>query len=393
MTANRSRVFIIAAVRVSFGLIAAPAPLPAYAKGATVPTNLPSAVARMKEHSISIAPHIHVFHAPLSSEPTPLANEMLIEQSDGLVLVDAGKTRGAGKRIVALIRTISSKPVKAVILTHWHQDHVLGLGPIVEEWPQAAVIASRRTLEILKSDESYRDTPRAGEPTVERDKTRAALLRGYADQLDPNLRDPKLSAAERRGWADVIDVLDQRIADERGTYLVLPTVTFDDDYRIDDPIAPVEARFLGGAHTAGDIVVWAPRQRVVATGDVVVAPIPYSGTNVLEWPATLRAIERLGPRFVVPGHGPVMQGIAFLNKMAVALSSFIAAAKSLAGGPTQTDEDIQQKVDVSAQELAFAGRDPWRRYWFKQYFGGDVAEAYKELRAKRTLSRGCPERC
>jgi glyoxylase-like metal-dependent hydrolase (beta-lactamase superfamily II) len=313
---------------------------------------------------------------------------MVIEQSDGLVLVDAGKTRGAGERIVRLIRQISDKPVKAVIITHWHPDHVLGLGPIIEAWPHAAVIASRATLESLRTEESYRGVPRALAGTGERDRARAAALRGYAEQFGPQLRDRGLSAAERRGWADLIGVLDQRIADERGTYLVLPTVTFDDEYRIDDPIAPVEARFLGGAHTAGDIAVWAPRQRVIATGDIVVSPIPYAGTDVLDWPATLRAIERLAPRVVVPGHGPVLHGTAFVRRMATALTAFNAAAAQLIDGPPLTDEQISARVDSSAQERAFAGNDPWLRYWFRQYFGSDVAEAYRELRAGRDHRSG-----
>jgi glyoxylase-like metal-dependent hydrolase (beta-lactamase superfamily II) len=337
----------------------------------------------MMERIIPIAPHIHALHAPLSSGPAPLANEMVIEQSDGFVLVDAGKTRGAGERIVRLIRQIGDKPVKAVIITHWHPDHVLGLGPIIEAWPHAAVIASRATLESLQTEESYRGMPRALAATGERDRARAAALRGYARQFGPQLRDRRLSAAERRGWADLIGVLDQRIADERGTYLVLPTVTFDDHYRIDDPIAPVEARYLGGAHTAGDVVVWAPRQRVVATGDIVVSPIPYGGTDVLDWPAALRAIARLAPRIVVPGHGAILHGTAFVERMAAALDAFNAAAAGLIDGPLLTDEQVAARVDSSAQEHAFAGRDPWLLYWFRQYFGANPAEAYRELRARR----------
>jgi glyoxylase-like metal-dependent hydrolase (beta-lactamase superfamily II) len=344
----------------------------------------------MKERAIKIAPHIYMFHAPLSSGPAPLANEMLIEQTDGLVLVDAGKTRGAGERIVALIRSISSKPVKAVIITHCHPDHVLGLGPIVEAWPKAAIVESRDTLACIErnDDDSYKGIPRTRGGSAERDQKRAAGLRAYAAQLGPNLTDPKLSAAERRGWADVVGVLDQRIADERGTYLVMPTVTFTDTYKIDDPLAPVEARFLGRAHTDGDVVVWAPRQRVVATGDVVVWPIPFTGSRVFEWPGTLRAIERLRPLIVVPGHGVVLRGTAYIERMAVALTAFGKMAEGLLAGPEIPDDQVLDKIGVSAQKQAFAGNDPWRRLWFDQYFAVNVAKAYRELRAKRVTPQG-----
>jgi hypothetical protein len=115
----------------------------------------------------------------------------------------------------------------------------------------------------------------------------AASLRAHTGEYGPHLRDPSLSPEERRGWADVVGVLDLRIADEKGTYLVLPTVTVTHRYVLDDCTAPVEALFIGPAHTDGDIAVWTPKQRVVATGDMVVAPIPYGGSSPVEWPATL----------------------------------------------------------------------------------------------------------
>jgi len=342
-------------------------------------TALPSAARAMMEQVIRVAPHIYVFHAPLSSGPVPLANEMLIEQSDGLVLVDAGKTRGAGTRLVALIRSVSRKPVKAVILTHWHQDHVLGLGPIREAWPDARIIASRGTRDDMINDVSYRGYPHAVAESGARDRARAATLRDYAAQYAPNVTDRRLRAAERRGWADVVGVTAQRIADERGTYQVLPDTVFDDVYRIDDPVAPVEARFLGMAHTESDIVVWAPRQRAVATGDVVVAPVPFPATYVLAWPATLRAIAALQPAIVIPGHGPVLHGIRYLEEVAAAAEAFRAMAEQLPADPRLTEAQVTARAQITSQVASFAGSDPWRAYWARQYFPVSVWNAYAEL--------------
>ena len=349
------------------------------ASPAAAQTALPSAARAMMEQVIQVAPHIYAFHAPLSSGPVPLANEMLIEQSDGLVLVDAGKTRGAGERLVALIRSVSRKPVKAVILTHWHQDHVLGLGPIRETWPNVRIIASRRTRDDMINDVSYRNYPHALAETGARDRARAATLRDYAAQYAPNVTDRRLSAAERRGWADVVGVTAQRIADERGTYEVLPDLVFDDVYRIADPVAPVEARFLGMAHTDGDIVVWTPRQRVVATGDIVVAPIPYQGSHMLAWPGTLRALEALRPAIVIPGHGPVLRDLRYVDRLIAAMDAFRATAEALPADPILTEEQVEARAQIEAQVAIFSGGDPWLAYWSRQYFPGDVWHAYAEL--------------
>ena len=342
--------------------------------------SLASAERDMMEVAVSVAPGIHVFHAPLGFGPVPLANEMLIEQRDGLVLVDAGKTRGAGERIVALIRSISPKPVKAVIITHWHQDHVMGLGPIVEAWPHAVIVSSERTRQHILTDDSYRGSPHALSATAARDARRAVALTAYATEYDPHIRDAALSAEERRGWASVVGVLKQRIADERGTYLVVPTVTFTDRYGINDPESPIEARYIGSSHTDGDIVVWAPRQRVVAVGDMVVVPIPYGGTNLLDWPSTLANLKRLRPAVIVPGHGPAQADTRYVDQMIAALLEMRAKVMPLIGGASLTDDQVVAKVDLSEVRRKFAGDDRWLGYWFDQYFAASAADLYKELR-------------
>jgi hypothetical protein len=68
------------------------------------------------------------------------------------------------------------------------------------------------------------------------------------------LTDPKLSDEERPGWADVVGVLQLRIADEKGTSLVIPNTVFKDSHLLDDPDAPVEAISIGSSHTHGDVV-------------------------------------------------------------------------------------------------------------------------------------------
>jgi glyoxylase-like metal-dependent hydrolase (beta-lactamase superfamily II) len=357
-------------------------PQPATASAYAADMSLPSAEQGMKEVAHQLAPRIHAFIPPLGFGPVPLANELLVEQADGLVLVDAGKTRGAGQRIVALIRSISPKPVKAVILTHWHPDHVLGLGPILEAWPQAAIVSSALTRQHILDDESYRGMPRAPNETAARDESRPAALAKYADEYGPHIRDPSLSEEERRGWADVVGVLRLRMADERGTYLVVPTTTFTDRYLIDDPVAPVEALALGGAHTDGDIVVWTPKQRVAAAGDMIVAPIPYGGSRVVEWPATLGRLEALGPMTIVPGHGPVQTDTRYADQMIAAFREMIRKVEPFVPGPSLTEDEVMSKIDLSSMRAKFAGKDPWLAYWFDQYLAPNAGHAYTELRTR-----------
>ena len=67
-----------------------------------------------------------------------ISNVSIIEQSDGIVVIDSGATAADGRRIVAFVRSLTDKPVKAVVITHWHNDHPLGISAIRDAWPRRA---------------------------------------------------------------------------------------------------------------------------------------------------------------------------------------------------------------------------------------------------------------
>ena len=73
---------------------------------------------------------VHVLRQAEPNFAGVIGNVTVIEQRDGLVLIDAGVSHGTGVRIVELVRAISPKPVKSVVVTHWHGDHYLGLSAI-----------------------------------------------------------------------------------------------------------------------------------------------------------------------------------------------------------------------------------------------------------------------
>lgn len=346
-------------------------------------TNLPEAVARMFEHAIKVAPHVWALHAPMSSGMSPLANEMVVEQRDGLVLIDAGKTRGAGKRIVALIRSISAKPVKAVILTHWHQDHVLGLGPVVEAWPAARIIASAATAKSIATDPSYAGSPTALDATAARDEARAAAFRQYAKDFFAKIHDASLTPEQHEGWAEMVGVLDQRAIDEKGTYLVLPTTTFTGRFSMDDAEAPIEAIEIGQGHTDSDVVVWAPKQKVLAAGDLVVSLVPYGGNHVIKWPSALDRMTALQPRTIIPGHGDVLHGTAYLQVMRSVIAGIDQRVRALPLKPVLSDDAVRQRIDVSAERRLVTHGDPWLGDLFDHNFADDRVQAYHELTGQK----------
>lgn len=158
---------------------------------------------------------------------------------------------------------------------------------------------------------------------------------------------------------------------------------FDGRLALPDRRAPVEALFLGRANTDGDAVVWLPRQRVLITGDVVVAPFPFGyGGYPADWRQTLNKLRSYDFRVLVPGHGPPQHERAYLDRVSAAIDDIRAKAAPLAAAGLSLD-DVTRRVDASAQIQAFAGDDPWLRRWTQDYWLRPIiASAYKQAKGQ-----------
>ena len=224
---------------------------------------------------------------------------------------------------------------------------------------------------------------RAGTEAGPRAAARAQAFKQYAKDYMPRVTDTKASRRQHEGWAALVGVLDQRALDEQGTYLVHPTKIFTGRYRIDDPDAPVEAIDVGQGHTVSDSVVWAPRQRVVATGDQVVSPAPFGGSHLVGWPAALERIIALGPRIVIPGHGVMLNGTAYLQQMRNMIARVSARVRALPRSPVLSDDDVRQRVDMAAERRTFTHGDPWLGDLFEQFTADYPVLAYHELTGQK----------
>ena len=325
-----------------------------------------------------LAPGVWLIAQP-KFQVQPTGNVTVIEQKDGLVLVDSGGSPGAGRRIVAHVRKLSPKPVKAVIITHWHGDHPQGLSEILRTWPQARTIATEATRAHLANPKTM-NTPAAPDPEGE------AKFRKQLDGFLAFVRDNAAKATDPRakaGWAASERLLNQYGRDMEGAFTLAPREGFAERLVIDDPTAPVEARFLGRANTDGDAVVWLPRQRIVITGDIVVAPLPFGfGSYPADWRRTLARLGELPFRILVPGHGPPQTDRSYLAKVDAALADVQAQVAPLAAQGLPLAE-VAKRIDASGQGARFAGDDPWLRQWFQQYWVTPiVASAYKEARGE-----------
>lgn len=311
-----------------------------------------------------VTPRVHVLRQREPNFAGVVGNTTVIEQRDGLVLVDAGASHGSGERIVQLVRSISAKPVTAVVVTHWHGDHVMGLSAILRAWPTADIITHEHARQDIAArlSQLFPSSP-SREYEVERLR---ALDAAYAD-IERNQAAAATTDAERAGWRATLGARELRLADVPGTHLITPTRTFTSTLTLGDAVTPVELRFLGRANTSGDIVAWVPSDSVLVAGDIVVAPTPfmiqvYPG-EMLE---TLDRIRAIPFTRLIPGHGEPQSDRRYLDEITALVRSVRTKVAPLARAGVPLDS-IPLRTTFETEQRAFARGDTWIAYWFTQY--------------------------
>jgi glyoxylase-like metal-dependent hydrolase (beta-lactamase superfamily II) len=325
-----------------------------------------------------IAPRVHMIASPEPFHLQPYGNVTVIEQDDGLVLVDSGGTRAGAERVIALVERISRKPVKAIIITHWHGDHSNGLRTLVSRWPTARTISTPQTRATLSDPRTESFMPSQNE------ESNAAIQRNYAEAVTyfraQSTRDG-VNPSMRSGYETAAREFENYGRELVGGARLAPVEGVSDRLLIADPVAPVEVLFLGRANTDGDAVVWLPRQRVIATGDIVVSPIPYGfGSFPADWIGVLNRLKGYDFDTLIPGHGRPMKDRKYLDLLIAVLNDVRGQVAPLAA-QGKTLEEVQAGVDLSAHVAAFAGTDAWRVRVFDMYWKVSIVEsAYKEAK-------------
>ncbi len=215
----------------------------------------------MVEKTISfteVGPGLYAFTA----EGDP--NTGVIIGDDGVMVVDAQATPKMAETVIERIRAVTDKPIKYVVLSHYHAVRVLG----ASAYGADEIVASEKCRAMIHE-------------------------RGQEDWDSEFARFPRLFQA-----AETIPGL------------TWPTMTFRGKMSVYLGSRRVDLMQLGRAHTAGDIVAWVPDSGVMFTGDVVeYHSACYCGDGHFnDWPATLDAIAAYRPKAIAPGRGDALVG-------------------------------------------------------------------------------------
>ncbi|UZE49991.1 MBL fold metallo-hydrolase [Rhodopseudomonas sp. P2A-2r] len=207
-------------------------------------------------------------------------NSAVIVGDDGCIVFDAQATPALANKVIERVRTVTDKPIKYVVLSHYHAVRVLGASAFHAE----AVVSSSETRRLVAE-------------------------RGQQDWDSEFGRFPRLFQGS-----------------ESIPGLTWPTLTFKGEMSIFLGKREVKLMQLGAGHTSGDIVAWVPDAEVMFSGDLIeYHSACYCGDAMLrEWPSTLNEIRDFNPKAIAPGRGDALKGLATTREAIAMTRDFVS---------------------------------------------------------------------
>ena len=336
-----------------------------------------------------ISPKVHLLRTPDDYFGPAIGNVTLIEQRDGFVVVDSGLNAANGRAVVRYARSLANKPIKAVMITHWHNDHPQGISAIRDAFPKVRIIATRQTEAGMLGPEAF---DIGYTPGPKWDNAMSVLLGKSREALNKLLADPATAADRKERIKKALVQYDAFEKDFKGSYIVPPTETFERRLVIDDPDIPVEILHLGKANTEGDAIAWLPKQKIVVSGDIVVSPIPFGfGSHSGDWIQTIGKIKALGFTTLIPGHGQPQTDSSYLDKLVAAMTDIRAQVFPLAKAGLSLEE-VKKKVDFTKSIELFGTTPRLKANVPSLFFDPMTGSVYKEALGQPIVQgEGSPE--
>jgi len=273
-----------------------------------------------------------IYYSTSSGTMNVGANSPVILTASDALIVDSSITPAAGRALAQDLKAITDKPIRYVVDSHYHYDHSFGNQVFDRD---AQVIGHQNTLIRMPGSMEQFTYLSSVRPVPDRV---AALKERLAKEADPQQK-----AALERQIASSLAYLEQ----VKETTITLPNLTFTDSITINHGGREMQIKYLGRGHTDTDVVVFLPKERIVATGDLMESILSYMGDSYpQDWIATLERLKALDFDTVLPGHGVVFQGKSKITAFQQYLRELIAQVDAFRRQGLSA-EDAAARVDLT----------------------------------------------
>lgn len=276
-------------------------------------------------------------------------NAAFIVNTDDVLVVDTHLRPSWARDLIAEIRKVTDKPVRYVVNTHWHGDHVQG--------NQAYVNAFGSRVEYLAQHMTRDDMVSKAIPSVQQSLNKdvpeaiANLEKRLAE--GKNAQGQPLTTEARAALERSLASQKAYLEELKTIQISLPTITFERSLVLHKPDRTIHILYFGKGHTRGDVVVFLPKERVVVSGDLLTNGIPFTRDSYPSfWAGTLESIEKLDWQKAIPGHGDVQPDKEQIRKL-IAYMRDLASEVKQAVGKGMSLEDTLKTVNLSRHAASF----------------------------------------
>jgi cyclase len=310
--------------------------------------------------------------AAIRKEPLSLAvnsNSLIVVRDTDVVVVDAQFTRAATRETIAAIRRLTEKPVAYVINTHWHDDHVAGNQVYQDSFPAVRFVMHENTAADLATlGVTNRKNQLEGAPP-------AAVRFERLLAVNLGIDSTRVTPMERSAVESAIRIVRQYLAEARAFRPITATDTVHQRMTLGRGLGRIDLLWLGLGNTRGDLVVHLPGRGIVATGDLVVGPVPFAfNSHPASWVRVLDSVLALKPRIVVPGHGPVMRDLQYVHSVRHWLDR-INREVSQAVVRHDSVGAVLKAVTLDDVRRSVTGNGKWMNFLWRQFFVGPAVQA------------------
>jgi glyoxylase-like metal-dependent hydrolase (beta-lactamase superfamily II) len=270
-----------------------------------------------------------IYHAIGTGALTVVGNSAVIVNDRDVIVVDDHVSPAAAWVLLEEIKAITDKPVTTVINTHFHFDHAHGNQIFA---PGVQIIGHEFTRRALLDDP-------VSKPLYQSFYS-VKTLEGQIENLRKRIASEQNPAARNKLQTQLTSV-ENNYASQKELRPTPPNVTLTTQMTLFRGEREIQIRHLGRGHTAGDVVVYLPKEKAVISGDLLTASTSnLSDSYPVEWAATLEELKKLDFDTVIPGHGEAFTDKAKIDYFAAYLRDVWSTVSAL------------KKQGVSAEEAA-----------------------------------------
>jgi len=281
-----------------------------------------------------------IYHAVGTGSLVVMSNAAIVEGDRDVLVVDSHVSPGGAWALREELKSVTSKPIRYVVNSHYHFDHSHGnqiYGPDVQ------IIGHEFAREMILAGKSQDSRARQFFVGAVPGQI-ASLKKRIAEAAD---------AAERTRLETQLAVQQNHL---EGTNAVTPTppnVTLNDRLTLHLGGREIRIMFMGRGHTAGDVIVYLPKERLIATGDLLVEGTAYSGDAYIpDWIDTLEKVKALDFETVLPGHGAAFKGKGKIDHFQAYLRTLWAEAKRMHDAGVPMDE-AAKTIDLRSHAVNY----------------------------------------